>query len=101
MLDLLTLGLSMGAQEELNKAREAHGAELNQDSSCASTMSTPTILGQAADVLDSMLNAVEDAAGRVVESMTPTPAMVGGAVAAVQPLTLDLSLPTAAPACKN
>ena len=51
MLDLMTLGLSLGAQEEMNKAREAHGAELNQQQSETETSTAPSVLEQAAEAV--------------------------------------------------
>ena len=56
MLDLMTLGLSVGAQQELEKARETHGAQLNQEQNAAETASTTTsasssAIEQAAEVV--------------------------------------------------
>ncbi|CAD7937665.1 unnamed protein product [Amoebophrya sp. A25] len=95
MLDLMTLGLSLGAQEELNKAREAHGAELNQETA-APAEQTPTVVSQAAEVVESALAAVESAASSVVDAMLPGGDMVETVMqsCAVEAPTIDLSLPS-------
>ncbi|CAD7922874.1 unnamed protein product [Amoebophrya sp. A120] len=100
MLDLMTLGLSIGAQEELQKARQDTGAVCHQQEEAAPSdaESTSTMMEACAEALESVLNTVENAASSVVSAMTPSSEMVESVMdnCTIEAPTVDLSLPTKA-----
>ena len=58
MLDLMTLGASMGLQTELTKVREETGAAVHQEENVEAT-TTAGPIAQAANVVADALSAVE------------------------------------------
>ena len=58
MLDLLTLGMSIGAQEELKNARKTHGATVNQPEETTCTTAPPSVLEQAANVVGTFFHRI-------------------------------------------
>lgn len=100
MLDLMTLGVSMGLQKEVEKTRKETGAtEVFADNSPVHSESSMTT---AATAVGSALNAAETAVCSAASSMLPSWEMIEGVVEAVTPEapTMDLTLPTQKPAKK-
>lgn len=91
MLDLMTLGLSMGAQSDLEKMREETGVNTVHSEEQPAEQ---TVLSQAADVVGSTLNAVENVVSSVASSLVPSTEQVEGAMSVMSAPTIDLSLPT-------
>lgn len=86
----MTLGLSMGAQEDLEKMREETGVTTVHTEE--PTGETPAAVNAVASVLDS----IESAASSAVCYLMPTTSIADQIVAVAQAPTVDLSLPTAA-----
>lgn len=88
----MTLGLSMGAQTDLEKMREETGASIVGEEEPVEA----TPLSQAAETVGSTLSVVETTITMVATSLVPSWDQVENAVGTVCGATVDLSLPTAA-----
>mmetsp|Transcript_23796 Transcript_23796/g.60131 ORF Transcript_23796/g.60131 Transcript_23796/m.60131 type:complete len:105 (+) Transcript_23796:170-484(+) len=98
MLDLMTLGLSIAAQDEIEKARKDTGASINEQpaSDAESNSSTTTMMEAVAETVDSVLSSVESAASSMVSALTPSSEMVDQVMdsCTMEAPQVDLSLPT-------
>jgi len=105
MLDLMTLGFSMGLNTDLQKMREQTGATgtCNNDENLPEaepTMATDA-LEVAADAVGGVVNAFETAVTVTADALIPSWSMVESVVECVPTApTVDLSLPTAPSAKK-
>lgn len=96
MLDLFTLAVSMGMQEDLKQIRKEQGEAFNTETA----PQEETTASQVAEALESGMNSVETAVSSMASAMIPTvdsfdsmmPTGLGAA------LTIDLTLPTVNPA---
>jgi len=104
MLDLMTLGLSMGLNTDMAKMREESGATgtCNNDANVTTESNVATeALGVAADAVDQAVNAMENAVTATADALIPSWNMVESVVDCVPTApTVDLSLPTAPTAKK-
>jgi hypothetical protein len=89
MLDLATLFLSMGLQEDLKKVRTQYEGQLHQEEETAETPIASALAEHAATAI----NAVEQAASEVASAMIPTADMMP-AMPEVSMPEVDLSLPS-------
>jgi hypothetical protein len=95
MLDLITLGASMGVQGELEKIREQNGEAMMPEQ----PVESQGVLAGAAQAVSSGLEAVESAVTTVADAMIPTADMFEGMMPeSIEAPVIDLSLPTAAEA---
>jgi len=100
MLDLMTLGFSMGLNNDLQKMREETGATgtCNNDENLAeaeANMATDA-LEFAADAVGGVVNTFENAVTVTADALIPSWTMVESVVECVPTApTVDLSLPTA------
>lgn len=96
MLDLMTLAVSCGLQNELENVRKERGGEAFEQEAATPSSS----MSGAADVIGSGLNAVENCVSQAVSSMIPSYQMVQEALPSSLPtVTVDLTLPTRAKKC--
>lgn len=95
MLDLMTLGASMGLQTELTKVREETGAAVHQEENVEAT-TTAGPIAQAANVVADALSAVECTVSAAASAMVPTSEMMSDVIenVSMEAPTVDLSLPT-------
>jgi len=92
MLDLMTLGLSMGAQEDLEKMREESGVSTVIQEDQAQNTATPAPVAAVANLLEG----IESAASSAVAALMPSASVSESIASIAQAPTFDLSLPTAA-----
>ncbi|CAD7931332.1 unnamed protein product [Amoebophrya sp. A25] len=93
MLDLMTLGFSMGMQQELQSVRKETGAQVHNGTEQVQE-SSPSMVSMIAENVESALTAVENAATSICEAMMPSGEGIAQVVESVQAPVLDLSLPT-------
>lgn len=94
MMDLLSLTISMGMQSEMKELREETGAAFNN----AEEVQEETVMTQAAEAVESGMNAIESAVASAAAAMVPSADMVES-VMPTSFLEVDLSMPTSAKAC--
>jgi len=94
MLDLMTLGASMGLQKELTNVRKEMGESPFQEE--APAQAEETTMSSAADTIGDSLQTVENAVCSAAQSMIPSWEMVQNAMPSVMPTApvIDLTLPT-------
>jgi len=90
MLDLMTLGLSMGLQSEMKEIRKQTGNTTTEE---APVESTP-----AAETLNNALETIDNAVATVADTMLPTMEMFEPLVPSNFTVpTIDLSVPSYTP----
>ncbi|CAD7966255.1 unnamed protein product [Amoebophrya sp. A120] len=95
MLDLMTLGFSMGLQSEMQNIRKESECGNVFDSSVEEAETT-TVFSTAASAVESALHSVENAASVVLSALTPSAEQVDQVMSCFTTTTvpqLDLTLP--------
>lgn len=90
MLDIATLLVSMGLQQEMKEVRQ-EGVFVDNDEN---NSTEETVITEAAEVVSEALNTVEETVMAVAESMVPTFDMVSDVMPEAGNFEIDLSLPT-------